>query len=154
MDFTLSDELQGLRQAVRRFVDERVIPVEKQIIDEDRAKKYDMLKGLQQQARAEGLYTPHLPKALGGRGLGPMGMCVLFREMGRSPVGARAFHCDAPDQGNMDLLLSAGNEEQKQRFLKPLVDGEVTSGFSMTETAPGAGADPSNLRTCAEKRGD
>jgi acyl-CoA dehydrogenase len=154
MDFTLSDELQGLRQAVRRFVDQRVLPVEKQIIDEDRARAYDTLKGLQQQARAEGLYTPHLPQALGGRGLGPMGMCVLFREMGRSPVGARVFHCDAPDQGNMDLLLSAGNDEQKRRFLKPLVEGEVTSGFSMTEPAPGAGADPSNLRTRAEQRGD
>src|SRR4051812_31716459 len=154
MDFTLSDQLQGLRLAVRRFVDERVIPVEKQIIDEDRVKHYGKLKELQQQARAEGLYTPHLPESLGGGGLGPLGMCVLFREMGRSPVGARVFHCDAPDQGNMDLLLSAGNEEQKRRFLVPLVAGEVTSGFSMTEPAPGAGADPSNLRTRAELRGD
>jgi acyl-CoA dehydrogenase len=82
-----------------------------------------------------------------------MGMCVLFREMGRSPVGARVFNCDAPDQGNMDLLLGTANDSIKQRWLMPLARGEITSGFSMTEPAPGAGADPSNLRTTARKDG-
>jgi acyl-CoA dehydrogenase len=153
MDFDLSDELRGLRGQVRRFVDEKIIPVEKQIIDEDRQKNYTLLRKLQGEAKALGLYTPHLPKEWGGRALGPLGMCVLFREMGRSQVGARVFHCDAPDQGNMDLLLSAGSDAIKQRWLKPLIAGEITSGFSMTEPAPGAGADPSNLRTRAEKRG-
>jgi acyl-CoA dehydrogenase len=153
MDFQLSDELRTIRQAVRTFVDERVIPVELQIIEQDRRRDYTLLGALQAEARAQGLYTPHLPTRLGGRGLGPMGMCVLFREMGRSPVGARVFHCDAPDQGNMDLLLSAGTDEQQRKWLKPLVDGEVTSGFSMTEPAPGAGADPANLRTRAVERG-
>jgi acyl-CoA dehydrogenase len=79
---------------------------------------------------------------------------VLFREMGRSPVGARVFHCDAPDQGNMDLLLAAGSEAIRSRWLAPLARGEITSGFSMTEPAPGAGADPTNLRTRALPDGD
>jgi acyl-CoA dehydrogenase len=83
-----------------------------------------------------------------------MGMCVLFREMGRSPVAARAFNCDAPDQGNMDLLLSTASAPIKEKWLKPLCAGEITSAFCMTEPAPGAGADPSNLRTRADRDGD
>jgi acyl-CoA dehydrogenase len=81
-----------------------------------------------------------------------MGMCVLFREMGRSPIAPRAFNCDAPDQGNMDLLLSTASDAIKERWLRPLCAGEITSAFCMTEPAPGAGADPSNLRTRAEKQ--
>ncbi len=153
MDFELKPELAALRKQVRAFVDERVIPNERKIIDEDRGKRYDTLRALQGEVRAAGLFTPHLPVDFGGRGLGIMGMCVLFREMGRSPVGARVFHCDAPDQGNMDLLLNAGSDEIKRRYLKPLTAGEITSGFSMTEPAPGAGADPSNLKTRATRDG-
>lgn len=65
----------------------------------------DTLNKLRAKAKAEGLFVPHLPTEHGGLGLGIMGMCALFREMGRSPVGATCFNCDAPDQGNMDLLL-------------------------------------------------
>jgi acyl-CoA dehydrogenase len=154
MDFELSTELQALRMSVRRFVDEKILPREKQILDEDRARKWDALRALQAEAKAAGLWTPHLPRELGGQGLGPMGMCVAFREMGRSPVAARAFNCDAPDQGNMDLLLASASEAQKKKWLAPLCAGEITSGFSMTEPAPGAGADPANLRTRARKDGD
>jgi acyl-CoA dehydrogenase len=154
MDFQLSDELASLREKVRAFVDARVIPNERAIVDEDRARKYDTLKELQAEVKAEGMWTPHLPRELGGQGLGVMGMCVLFREMGRSMVGARVFHCDAPDQGNMDLLVSTASAVQRERWLGPLVRGEITSGFSMTEPAPGAGADPTNLKTRARKDGN
>ena len=154
MDLTLRPELQELRDRVRHFVDGKIVPHEKQVIDEDRAKKYDVLRALQAEAKAAGLWTPHLPVEMGGRGLGPMGMCVAFREMGRSPVGARVFNCDAPDQGNMDLLVQAASEAQKKKWLAPLCNAEITSGFSMTEPAPGAGADPTNLRTRARKDGD
>ncbi|HVE82149.1 MAG TPA: acyl-CoA dehydrogenase family protein, partial [Myxococcales bacterium] len=71
-----------------------------------------------------------------------------------SLLGPKAFNCDAPDQGNMDLLLSAGSAEIKDRYLGPLARGEISSAFCMTEPAPGAGADPSNLRTSARKDGD
>jgi acyl-CoA dehydrogenase len=80
-----------------------------------------------------------------------MGMCALFREMGRSPIGAKVFHCDAPDQGNMDLLVQLATPAQRTRFLEPLVRGEVTSAFCMTEPAPGAGSDPGNLKTTARR---
>lgn len=150
-DFLLSAELSAIRAQVRAFVDDRIIPVEKDVFAEDKGGRRDTLKRLQGEAKKAGLWTPHLPKELGGRALGPMGMCALFREMGRSPVGAKVFHCDAPDQGNMDLLVQYASPAQKEKFLGPLVRGEVTSAFSMTEPAPGAGADPSNLKTTAKR---
>jgi acyl-CoA dehydrogenase len=154
MDFTLTPELAELRAHVRKFVDERVIPNEKAVVEEDRTKKRDTLRGLQREAKAAGLWTPHLPKDLGGRGLGIWGMCTLFRDMGRSVVGASAFNCDAPDQGNMELLRVSASEAVRERWLKPLCAAEISSAFCMTEPAPGAGADPSNLRTRAVKDGD
>src|SRR4051812_35007833 len=124
MDFDLSPELAELRQRVRAFMNAHVLPSEDAIIAEDRRKNHDTLKRLQAQVKADGLWTPHLPVSLGGRGLGVMGMCAHFREMGRSPVGARVFHCDAPDQGNMDLLVGAASDAIKQRWLVPLCAGE------------------------------
>jgi len=133
---------------------QHVLPNEQAIVDEDAEHKKDTLRRLQNDAKAAGLWTPHLPPEFGGLGLGVMGMCVLFREMGRSPVGARVFNCDAPDQGNMDLLLNAASPTIKDRWLAPLCDGTITSGFCMTEPAPGAGADPSNLATTATRDGE
>ncbi len=153
MDFSLPPELRALRAETRAFVEDRVLPLEDQIIAEDREQRYETLTSLQKIARDEGLWVPHLPASFGGRGLGPMGMCVLFREMGRSLVGPRAFNCDAPDQGNMDLILRVGSDAQKERYLKPLVDAECTSAFCMTEPM-GAGADPSNMKTWARRDGD
>jgi acyl-CoA dehydrogenase len=149
-----SPELAALRSRVRTFMDEEVLPAEARIIAEDRTRDWTTLRALQARARAAGLWTPHLPVEYGGLGLGVMGMCVLFREMGRSLVGPRVFNCDAPDQGNMDLLLGAASEPLRRRWLAPLAAGEVTSAFCMTEPAPGAGADPSNLRTTARPDGD
>jgi acyl-CoA dehydrogenase len=154
MRFDLPPDLAALRQKVRAFVDAHVIPAEAAIIAEDKERRASTLCALQARAKADGLWTPHLPRDLGGQGLGIMGMCVLFREMGRSPVGAKVFNCDAPDQGNMDLLLNAGSEAIKERWLGPLAAGQITSAFCMTEPAPGAGADPSNLMTRAEEDGD
>lgn len=154
----ISDELVALRAEVRTFLEANVLPAEEAIVTEDARLGPGVvsptLRALQQQARDAGLWVPHLPPAYGGRGLGVMGMCVLFREMGRSPVGPAVFGCDAPDQGNMDLLLRAGTEAQRSRWLEPLARGELRSAFCMTEPAPGAGADPRNLRTRAEPDGD
>ena len=152
--FDLPPELKDLRRRVRAFVDEHVIPNEATILEEDRTKKRDTLNALRAQARSEGLFVPHLPREHGGLGLGIMGMCALFREMGRSPVGAACFNCDAPDQGNMDLLLRSASPAIREQWLGPLARGEITSGFAMTEPAPGAGADPSNLKTVAREDGD
>ncbi len=154
MDFALSPDLAALRQEIRTFMDARVLPTENDIMREDAVGESSSLERLQQVAREAGLFVPHLPAEYGGRGLGILGMCTLFREMGRSPVGARVFNCDAPDQGNMDLLLHQASAGLRARWLTPLATGAITSAFCMTEPAPGAGADPSNLRTRAVREGD
>jgi acyl-CoA dehydrogenase len=154
VSFDLPPQLAELRERVRAFVDDRIIPNEAIILEEDKDKRRGTLKALRAEARGEGLFVPHLPKEHGGLGLGIMGMCALFREMGRSPVGAAVFNCDAPDQGNMDLLLRSAKPAVREKWLAPLARGEITSGFSMTEPAPGAGADPTNLRTTARRDGD
>jgi acyl-CoA dehydrogenase len=154
MNFDLPPDLEALRARLRTFVDDVVIPREREIVEQDRNGSLAALHELQAEAKRAGLWTPHLPKEYGGLALGIMGMCVLFREMGRSPVGARVFNSDAPDQGNMELLLSTASPEIKERWLRPLCAGEITSAFCMTEPAPGAGADPSNLRTSARQEGD
>lgn len=152
--FLLSPELAALRAQVRAFVDERIVPVETQVLAEDRAGSRATLGRLRAEAQAAGLWTPHLPVAYGGLGLGVMGMGALFREMGRSPIGAKVFNCDAPDQGNMDLLLRAGSDDIRAKYLAPLCAAEITSAFCMTEPSPGAGSDPSNLRTTARRVGE
>jgi acyl-CoA dehydrogenase len=155
MDFELDPALASLRREVRAFVDARVIPAEREVIEEDLAGgRRDTLQRLQAEAKAAGLWTPHLPPEWGGRGLGVMGMCALFREMGRSPVGAKVCNCDAPNQGNMDMLLAVASDAIRDRWLRPLCDGTITSAFAMTEPAPGAGTDPANLRTRAARDGD
>lgn len=153
-DYGIPASLAPLRADVRAFVDAHVIPAERTMLVESNAGRRDTLKALQAQAQAEGLWVPHLPEDLGGHGLGIMGMCALFREMGRSLLGAKVFNCDAPDQGNMDLLLKTASPAMKERYLRPLVAAEISSAFCMTEPAPGAGADPSNLLTRAVRDGD
>ena len=120
ISFDLPPELADLRTRVRAFVDDHVIPNEAKILEEDRTKKRDTLNALRVQTRAAGMFVPHLPKEHGGLGLGIMGMCALFREMGRSPVGAACFNCDAPDQGNMDLLLRSASPAVREKWLAPL----------------------------------
>ncbi|MCG3172486.1 MAG: (R)-benzylsuccinyl-CoA dehydrogenase [Myxococcota bacterium] len=154
MDFTIHPDLEALRRRVAGFVAEHIMPREADVIAEDQRREYNTLLSLQQRARDEGLWTPHLPVEFGGLGQGVMGMCVLFREMGRSPVGARVFNCDAPDQGNMDLLLTSASPTMREKWLRPLCEGRITSAFCMTEPAPGAGADPSNLATAARQEGN
>jgi acyl-CoA dehydrogenase len=153
MDFSLPPELSALRQEVRTFMDALVLPRENDVLREDAAGESGALRELQETAQQAGLFVPHLPAEYGGRGLGILGMCTLFREMGRSPVGARVFNCDAPDQGNMDLLLQRASPTLRERWLGPLARADITSAFCMTEPAPGAGADPSNLRTRATRDG-
>ena len=114
--FLLSPQLDALRARVRAFVEAFVIPNEGAILAEDQRGVRTTLLRLQAEAKTEGLWTPHLPEAYGGLGLGVMGMCALFREMGRSFFGAKVFNCDAPDQGNMDLLIKAGSEAIKAQY--------------------------------------
>lgn len=153
MDFSIPPALGELQQRVRRFLEEHVIPREGDE-DEEEGLPPGLLAELHGRARGAGVWAPQLPQAYGGLGLGTLGMCLVFEEAGRSPLGPLALHCAAPDEGNMHLLLHAATPEQKHRYLEPLARGEVRSCFAMTEPPPGAGSDPTMLETRAERQGD
>ncbi|MGZ8867848.1 MAG: acyl-CoA dehydrogenase family protein, partial [Thermoanaerobaculia bacterium] len=101
--------------------------------------------------RKAGIFGPQLPREYGGLGLGTIAMCVLFEQAGRSFLGPVALHCSAPDEGNMELLAHQANDEQRERWLRPLVEGKIRSCFAMTEPAPGAGSDPTMMTTRATR---
>ncbi len=154
MDFTIPPPVKELAARVRQFVESEVFPLESLPDDPLHGIPAEALEAVRQKARAAGLFTPQLPKELGGLGLDMVGLCHVFEQAGRSLLGPLALHCAAPDEGNMHLLHQAANDAQKERWLKPLARGEIRSCFAMTEPAPGAGSDPTMLRTRAEKRGD
>src|SRR3954453_2898436 len=156
MDFTLSPEIEDIRLRTRRFIEQHVLPLETERAnyDEHENIRLDVLRGVQAKARAEGLWAPQAPKAYGGMALPIMGWAALYEEGNRSIFGPLPFNCAAPDDGNMNLLALVGTDAQKDKWLRPIVDGKVRSSFAMTEPAPGGGSDPGMIRTRAEKKGD
>jgi len=156
MDFTVPPDVEELRGRVARLVADEILPLEadREAYDDHENVRLDLLQELRGKVKAAGLWAPQMPVERGGLGQSIAGMAVLYEEMGRSIFGPVAFNAAAPDDGNMILLNRVGTEEQKRRWLQPIVDGEVRSAFAMTEPAPGAGSDPSLMRTSAEKRGD
>lgn len=154
MDFTLAAHVQNIVERTRQFVDEVVAPLEQQVIQEQRTVSLSEVTDLRAQAQAEGLWAPTMPKALGGMGLNIAEFAPILEAAGRSLLGPLALHCAAPDEGNMHMLHTYADEEQTERYLRPLVAGEIFSAFSMTEPPPGAGSDPTMLQTTAVKEGD
>ncbi len=146
MNFDLPADLIDLRDRVHAFVRDEVIPHERD--------EHVDIEALRKKARKAGLFGPQLPKEWGGLGLGTVGMCVVFEQAGRSLLGPLALHCAAPDEGNMHLLSIYANDEQREKYLRPLVEGKIRSCFAMSEPAPGAGADPTMLKTRAERVGN
>jgi len=106
---------------------------------------------LQRAAREAGVFAPHVAKEYGGHGLDMRGRAVVFEEAGWSLLGPLALNIAAPDEGNMHLLEAVATEDQKERYLRPLAEGDVRSCFAMTEPAPGAGSDPAALSTTATR---
>ena len=156
MDFILDPSVAELRARARAFVDEHIVSLEADpgAYDEHENIASEPLERLRALAKAEGLWAPQMPRERGGQGLDTVGMAACYEEMGRSIFGPVVFNCAAPDDGNMFLLNRVATETQRDRWLQPIVDGEVRSAFAMTEPAPGAGSDPSLMRTTAERRGD
>ena len=155
MDFSIPPRVEDFRQRIARFVETHVIPLE----SDPAAYEHDNiapahLKRLRTLARSEGLWCLQLSPENGGQGLGKTGMAVCYEEMNRSIFGPVIFNSAAPDDGNMMLLEAVGTEAQKERWLKPIVNGDVRSAFAMTEPHPGGGSDPGMIQTVAEKRGD
>jgi acyl-CoA dehydrogenase len=156
MDFTLSPEIEDVRLRTRRFVEEEVLPLEADAAnyDEHENIRLDLLRKMQAKARAAGLWAPQSPKSFGGMALPIVGWAAMYEEANRSIFGPVCFNCQAPDDGNMNLLARTATPAQQERWLRPIVAGEVRSAFAMTEPAPGGGSDPGMIRTRAEKKGD
>ena len=107
---------------------------------------------LKQQVREQGLWATHLEEELGGQGHGQLKLSLLNEILGRSSWAPVIFGCQAPDTGNAEIIAKYGTPEQKEQYLKPLLNGEVFSSYSMTE--PQGGSDPTQFRTRAVKDGD
>jgi acyl-CoA dehydrogenase len=151
-ELAATEEYAELRAAYRAFMEEHVYPAEGALFREDETADA-AIAGLRARAKAEGLWAPHLPPEAGGTGLGFLSYAHLNEEIGRSVWAQLVFNCQAPDAGNGEILHLFGTDEQKERFLRPLVEGVTRSFFSMTEPEV-SGADPTGLRTTAVLDGD
>src|SRR5688572_24468878 len=153
VDFSLDPETKALSLRIRAFVAEHVMPVEHDRANWDAHEniRLDVLEGLRDRARAEGLWCLQMPEARGGLGLSFVGMAACYEEMNRSLFGPCVFNCAAPDDGNMMVLERVGTEAQKEKWLAPIAEGRVRSAFAMTEPAPGSGSDPTMMRTRATR---
>src|SRR5688572_19121832 len=140
------------RAEVRAFMEEHVYPAEPALAREDEAADA-LIADLRGKAKEAGIWAPHLPPEAGGTGSGFIEYALLNEEIGRSTWAQLVFNCQAPDAGNGEILHLFGTDEQKERFLRPLVEGTQRSFFAMTEPEV-SGADPTQLRTRAVADGD
>jgi acyl-CoA dehydrogenase len=144
-----TEEIQELRERYRAFMEQHVYPNERALHSDD----VDLIRSLRAKAKEEGLWAPHVPPEAGGTGHGFLAYAHLNEEIGRSTYAQLVFGCQAPDAGNAEILYLFGTDEQKERWLRPLVAGDIRSFFSMTEPEV-PGSDPTTLRTSARRDGD
>lgn len=154
IDFTLPDELVELRDRVDAFIRDQIIPFENDPRQEFHGPNDDLRLEMVAKARTAGLLTPNGPTEYGGLGLDYRSMAVVFEAAGYSTLGALALNIQAPDEGNTHLLNVVATDAQKERWLRPLVEGKIRSVFAMTEPDGGAGSDPSLMKTTARQDGD
>ncbi|MFG1372006.1 acyl-CoA dehydrogenase family protein [Xanthobacter oligotrophicus] len=154
MDFALPQELAALEARTVAFVRDEVLPFEADPRRTAHGPSEDLRRELVEKARAAGLLSPHVTREWGGLGLSHLGKAVVFEAAGYSMLGPVALNIAAPDEGNMHLLAEVASPAQNARFLAPMAAGETRSCFLMTEPHPGAGADPSLMKTTAVKEGD
>ena len=149
IDFEIPAETRSIRDKVRKFVQDECIPAEERCTADNFEEVRDELRG---KARSQGLWCPFVPEEHGGMGLRPLANALVQMELGESFLGAQALNTQGPDDATMLTLLEHGTEDQKERFLKPLLNGEKRICYSMTEKA--AGADATGMQTKAELDGD
>ncbi|MGI3130600.1 acyl-CoA dehydrogenase [Halopseudomonas pachastrellae] len=157
MDFGYSPKVKELRERVDAFMQEHVFPAEAtfhhQVAEGDRWQPTAIVEELKVKARAAGLWNLFLPESDLGAGLTNLEYAPLAELMGRSGLASEAFNCSAPDTGNMETIVRYGSEEHKEKWLKPLLAGEIRSCFGMTE--PGvASSDATNMQANARREGD
>ena len=156
MDFEFSARTKDLQQRLQTFMDEHVYPNEWRSEEEVRRNRWSpsrIIEELKPKARAAGLWNLFLPGAAGGAGLTNLEYAPLCEIMGRSAMAPEIFNCSAPDTGNMEVLARYGSPEQKERWLKPLLAGEIRSCFAMTEPAV-ASSDATNIQASIVRCGD
>ncbi|HIF75612.1 MAG TPA: acyl-CoA dehydrogenase [Porticoccaceae bacterium] len=161
MDLGLSEDLVEVREKIRKFIEEKVEPIEQEYHHEigvgDRwshtSRQEEILAELKDEAKKLGLWNFFLPESQGGAGISNLQYAHLAEIMGRSRLASESFNCSAPDTGNMEVLERYGSEEQKKQWLEPLLEGKIRSAFAMTE--PGiASSDATNISTRAVLEGD
>jgi acyl-CoA dehydrogenase len=156
MNFDYSEKVKALEQRLRAFMEEHIYPNEKryyQEIEADRWAPTKVIEELKPKARAAGLWNLFLPDDDQGAGLSNLEYAPLCEIMGRSILAPEVFNCSAPDTGNMEVLARYGTPEQKERWLKPLLAGEIRSCFAMTEPAV-ASSDATNIQASIRREGN
>jgi alkylation response protein AidB-like acyl-CoA dehydrogenase len=153
MDFAPSEEIQEFLGHVRKYVENELYPLEHDLKGKPWAEVEQVLKPIRDANKERGWWLPQLPKEEGGMGLSVIEHGMLCAEIGRTPYGMYSLNAQAPDAGNIEILIQHGSQEQKDRYLQPLMDGEIRSAFSMTEPEH-AGSNPVYMSTRAIKDGD
>jgi acyl-CoA dehydrogenase len=156
MDFAFSGKVKDLQRRLQAFMDEYIYSNEQRFYDEierDRWSPTSVIEELKTKARALGMWNLFLPDKPHGAGLTNLEYAPLCEIMGRSMIAPEVFNCSAPDTGNMELLVRYGTEEQKERWLKPLLAGEIRSCFVMTEPSV-ASSDATNIEASIVRQGD
>ncbi len=153
MDFTISDNIKTIVGRIDEFVDKELIPLEPEFLTKDFKDLLPVLREKQDMVRKMGLWAPNFPSECGGMGLSLLEHGFVSEALGRSPLGHYVFWSQAPDAGNVEILYSHGTREQKEKFLNPLVKGNIRSCFAMTEVDM-PGSNPVMMETTAVKDGD
>ena len=157
MCFEFTDKVKDLKTRLNAFMEEHIYPNEgifiKQVSEGDRWQPVPIVEELKNKAREQGLWNLFLPESEYGAGLTNYEYAPLCEIMGRTPWAPEVFNCSAPDTGNMETLVRYGNEEQKEKWLKPLLAGEIRSAFCMTEPDV-ASSDATNIQASIIRDGD
>ena len=148
MDFQVPDWINSQLNRAQEFIDEKLIPIEKDIIYSDFFEVETQLKTLRKEVKNMGLWAPHISSEIGGCGKSLMQLGLISEVLGQSPLGHYTFGCQAPDAGNIELLHKFGSDEQKETWMKPLANGDIRSCFGMTEPET-AGSNPTLLEATA-----
>jgi acyl-CoA dehydrogenase len=153
-DFSTEPEFEAKLEWMRGFVRDEIIPLEglEDVWRADPERLKAVTAPMKEEVKAQGLWAAHLPPELGGGGFGQVKLGLMHEILGQCGYAPSIFGNNAPDSGNAELLAVGGTDEQKKKWMEPLLAGEMRSCFSMTE--PGAGADPTLLTTRAERDGD